>query len=114
MGVSHTEQEVKDMAAEYEYKDGPDETGEFFMRPGKVLFVCQLLAAAGDGSVVALLRVLLLVTICIVNFFASCSLRIQCQEHTKMKKPPEPLMGALFRQISLASLVPVTVKWYDY
>ena len=46
MGVSHTEQEVKEMAAEYEYKDGPDETGEFFMRPGKVLFVCQLRAAA--------------------------------------------------------------------
>ena len=36
VGVSHTEEEAKDMAAEYEYKDGPDETGEFFMRPGKV------------------------------------------------------------------------------
>eukprot|EP00842_Homolaphlyctis_polyrhiza_P000272 jgi/Hompol1/1245/HPOL_001761-RA len=36
VGVSHTEEEAKAMAAEYEYKDGPDETGEYFMRPGKL------------------------------------------------------------------------------
>lgn len=38
VGVSHTEAEAKDMAAEYEYKDGPDDTGEYFMRTGKVAF----------------------------------------------------------------------------
>jgi ubiquinol-cytochrome c reductase cytochrome c1 subunit len=31
------------MAAEYEYKDGPDETGEYFMRPGKVCLDLPLL-----------------------------------------------------------------------
>lgn len=35
VGVSHTESEVKQMAAEFEYKDGPDDKGEYFMRPGK-------------------------------------------------------------------------------
>ncbi|CAO3687141.1 unnamed protein product [Rhizopus stolonifer] len=33
--VSHTEAEVKEMAEEFEYEDGPDEKGEMFMRPGK-------------------------------------------------------------------------------
>ena len=36
VGVSHTEDEAKAMAAEYEYQDGPDDKGEMFMRPGKV------------------------------------------------------------------------------
>ncbi|KAL2912238.1 cytochrome c1 [Polyrhizophydium stewartii] len=36
VGVSHTEEEVKAMAAEYEYQDGPDENGDMFMRPGKL------------------------------------------------------------------------------
>ena len=36
-GVTHTEKEVKEMAADFEYKDGPDDTGEYFMRPGKVI-----------------------------------------------------------------------------
>lgn len=36
VGVSHTEAEAKDMAAEYEYKDGPNDQGEYFMRPGKL------------------------------------------------------------------------------
>lgn len=35
VGVSHTEAEVKVMAAEYEYQDGPNDKGEMFMRPGK-------------------------------------------------------------------------------
>jgi ubiquinol-cytochrome c reductase cytochrome c1 subunit len=35
-GVTHTETEVKAMAAEYEYKDGPNDEGDFFMRAGKV------------------------------------------------------------------------------
>ena len=39
VGVSHTEAEAKAMAAEYEYRDGPDETGEYFMRPGKVTII---------------------------------------------------------------------------
>lgn len=34
--VSHTEDEVKAMAEEFEYQDGPDDNGEMFMRPGKV------------------------------------------------------------------------------
>lgn len=40
VGVSHTEAEAKAMAAEFEYKDGPDDQGEYFMRPGKV-FRCS-------------------------------------------------------------------------
>lgn len=36
VGVSHTEAEAKDLAAEYEYQDGPNDAGEMFMRPGKV------------------------------------------------------------------------------
>ncbi|KAJ3193792.1 cytochrome c1 [Entophlyctis luteolus] len=36
VGVSHTEEEAKAMAAEYEYEDGPDDTGAMFMRPGKL------------------------------------------------------------------------------
>lgn len=34
--VSHSEDEVKAMAEEFEYQDGPDDNGEMFMRPGKV------------------------------------------------------------------------------
>ncbi|EGF84459.1 hypothetical protein BATDEDRAFT_9227 [Batrachochytrium dendrobatidis JAM81] len=36
VGVTHTENEAKEMAAEYEYKDGPDDKGEYYMRPGKL------------------------------------------------------------------------------
>ncbi|KAJ3282754.1 cytochrome c1 [Rhizoclosmatium sp. JEL0117] len=36
VGVSHTEAEVKEMAAEYEYEDGPDDQGNMFKRPGKL------------------------------------------------------------------------------
>ncbi|RHZ59529.1 hypothetical protein Glove_363g12 [Diversispora epigaea] len=35
IGVSHTLDEVKKMAEEFEYKDGPDEEGEYFQRPGR-------------------------------------------------------------------------------
>jgi len=34
-GVSHTEEEVKAMAEEDQFLDGPDEAGEMFERPGK-------------------------------------------------------------------------------
>ncbi|XP_014600907.1 PREDICTED: cytochrome c1, heme protein, mitochondrial [Polistes canadensis] len=36
IGVSHTEEEAKALAAEIQVKDGPDATGEYFMRPGKL------------------------------------------------------------------------------
>lgn len=36
VGVCYTEQEAKDLAAEKEYLDGPDDTGEMFDRPGKL------------------------------------------------------------------------------
>ncbi|KAG8967401.1 cytochrome c1 [Tulasnella sp. 419] len=36
VGVSHTADEVKAMAEEVEYEDGPDDTGEMFKRPGKL------------------------------------------------------------------------------
>ncbi|KAI9326970.1 cytochrome c1 [Zopfochytrium polystomum] len=36
VGVTHSEEEAKAMAAEYEYQDGPDDKGELFMRPGKL------------------------------------------------------------------------------
>lgn len=36
VGVSHTVDEVKAMAAEIEYEDGPNDDGEMFMRPGKL------------------------------------------------------------------------------
>ncbi|CAG8502710.1 17575_t:CDS:2 [Dentiscutata erythropus] len=35
IGVSHTEDEVKAMAEEVEYTDGPNDEGEYFQRPGK-------------------------------------------------------------------------------
>jgi ubiquinol-cytochrome c reductase cytochrome c1 subunit len=35
VGVSHTADEVREMAAEVEYQDGPNDEGEMFMRPGK-------------------------------------------------------------------------------
>lgn len=36
VGVSHTADEAKAMAAEFEYKDGPNDEGEMFDRPGKL------------------------------------------------------------------------------
>ncbi|KAJ7050531.1 cytochrome C1 family-domain-containing protein [Mycena amicta] len=36
VGVSHTVDEVKTMAEEVEYQDGPNDDGEMFMRPGKL------------------------------------------------------------------------------
>ncbi|KAF7992008.1 hypothetical protein HCN44_010828 [Aphidius gifuensis] len=36
VGVTHTEKEAKELAEEYQIKDGPDDTGEYFMRPGKL------------------------------------------------------------------------------
>ena len=36
VGVSHTVDEVKNMAQEVEYEDGPNDNGEMFQRPGKL------------------------------------------------------------------------------
>jgi ubiquinol-cytochrome c reductase cytochrome c1 subunit len=36
VGVSHTVDEVKGMAEEVEYEDGPNDEGEMFNRPGKL------------------------------------------------------------------------------
>ena len=36
VGVSHTVDEVKGMAEEVEYEDGPNDEGEMFQRPGKL------------------------------------------------------------------------------
>lgn len=36
VGVSHSVDEVKVMAEEVEYEDGPDDAGEMFQRPGKL------------------------------------------------------------------------------
>lgn len=36
VGVSHTADEVKAMAEEVEYEDGPNDQGEMFQRPGKL------------------------------------------------------------------------------
>merc|ERR1712029_361995 len=36
VGVSHTEEEAKAEAEEVQIQDGPDESGEMFMRPGKL------------------------------------------------------------------------------
>jgi ubiquinol-cytochrome c reductase cytochrome c1 subunit len=36
VGVSHTADEVKVMAEEVEYTDGPNDQGEMFQRPGKL------------------------------------------------------------------------------
>ncbi|XP_012259442.2 cytochrome c1, heme protein, mitochondrial [Athalia rosae] len=36
VGVTHTEEEAKQIAAEVEVRDGPDDNGEYFMRPGKL------------------------------------------------------------------------------
>ncbi|KAJ2601839.1 cytochrome c1 [Coemansia sp. RSA 1722] len=34
--VAYTEEEVREMAAEYQYTDGPDDSGDMFERPGKL------------------------------------------------------------------------------
>jgi cytochrome c1 len=81
VGVSHTEAEVKAMSAEYEYKDGPDDTGEYFMRPGKVFY------------------------------WSLFSLRIKCQELMLTMKQLELQITEHFRPIYLVYLVPDTVKW---
>ncbi|KAL7306958.1 cytochrome c1, heme protein, mitochondrial [Trichogramma pretiosum] len=36
VGVTHTEAEAKALAAEIEVRDGPDDQGNYFMRPGKL------------------------------------------------------------------------------
>ncbi|CAK9832468.1 Cytochrome c1, heme protein, mitochondrial [Anthophora retusa] len=36
VGVTHTEDEAKAIAAEIQVQDGPDDTGNYFMRPGKL------------------------------------------------------------------------------
>jgi ubiquinol-cytochrome c reductase cytochrome c1 subunit len=36
VGVCYTEEEAKALAAEKEYLDGPDDTGDMFDRPGKL------------------------------------------------------------------------------
>ena len=36
VGVSHSEEEAKALAAEQNFQDGPDETGDMFERPGKL------------------------------------------------------------------------------
>jgi ubiquinol-cytochrome c reductase cytochrome c1 subunit len=36
VGVTHTEEEVKAMAAEVEVEDGPNDEGEMYMRPGRL------------------------------------------------------------------------------
>ena len=36
VGVSHTVDEVKTMAEEAEYEDGPNDEGDMFQRPGKL------------------------------------------------------------------------------
>lgn len=36
VGVSHTEEEVRELAETYQIEDGPDETGEMYTRPGRV------------------------------------------------------------------------------
>ncbi|KAJ1970628.1 cytochrome c1 [Dimargaris xerosporica] len=36
VGVTHTEDEAKALAEEFEYPDGPDDAGEMFTRPGKL------------------------------------------------------------------------------
>ena len=35
VGVTHSSDEVKAMAQEYQYKDGPNDKGDYFMRSGK-------------------------------------------------------------------------------
>jgi ubiquinol-cytochrome c reductase cytochrome c1 subunit len=39
IGVSHTEDEAKTLAEEFEFTDGPNDVGDMFERPGKVIFL---------------------------------------------------------------------------
>ncbi|KAG5221001.1 cytochrome c1, component of the mitochondrial respiratory chain [Salix suchowensis] len=41
VGVSHTADEARVMAEEVEYEDGPNDQGEMFQRPGKLLITCR-------------------------------------------------------------------------
>jgi cytochrome c1 len=57
VNVSHSEDEVKTLAEEVEYEDGPDDEGEMFQRPGKVkkkrtkdLAVHGMIVCFGYGS----------------------------------------------------------------
>jgi len=56
VGVSHTADEVKAMAEEVEYTDGPDDQGEMFQRPGKLSdymqppYANEEAARAGNGG----------------------------------------------------------------
>lgn len=56
VGVSHTVDEVKAMAEEVEYEDGPNDQGEMFQRPGKLAdympgpYPNEEAARAGNGG----------------------------------------------------------------
>jgi len=56
VGVSHTVDEVKAMAEEVEYEDGPNDEGEMFQRPGKLSdympppYANEEAARAGNGG----------------------------------------------------------------
>jgi len=56
VGVSHTADEVKAMAEEVEYQDGPNDEGEMFMRPGKLAdyfpgpYANEMAARAGNAG----------------------------------------------------------------
>jgi ubiquinol-cytochrome c reductase cytochrome c1 subunit len=56
VGVSHTEDEARIMAEEFEYADGPDDEGEYFQRPGKLAdkmprpYPNEEAARAGNGG----------------------------------------------------------------
>ena len=56
VGVSHTVDEVKAMAEEVEYEDGPNDQGEMFQRPGKLSdympapYANEEAARAGNGG----------------------------------------------------------------
>lgn len=48
VGVSHTEKEAKELAAECDYIDGPNDEGEMYQRPGKVREArCEISVAQG-------------------------------------------------------------------
>ena len=56
IGVSHSEDEVRQLCAEYETRDGPDEHGEFYMRPCRLsdrfppVYANDEAARAGNGG----------------------------------------------------------------
>lgn len=49
VGVTHTEDEAKELAAEYDVLDGPNDEGEMFTRPGIIYLLSNIPGKLADS-----------------------------------------------------------------